>query len=300
MRDDTYKIGQVELPIWEEDVETKHYIPEEEYYLPVGDYLEEVADAVKYGENVLIEGEQGCGKSALVLHLAAKCKAPLIQIQGSGEMSEVDLVGGFQNTEKGMQWVDGLIPYAFKNKCWLLLDEISMALPEVLARLHSVLDSRRHLDLREINQLVMVHPGTVIFATMNPHSGRHVGTKPLSPALLSRFHVVVPYDFMSATEEAKLLIERVGCIESEAKAIVEVANTSRKAFRSSDMSELIDTRMLIRWAEKAQRFKKYYDIKEGSTEHFARAVKTTILSRLDEKDIGVLKAILMAHNLIKA
>jgi len=291
--DETFKFGTVELQKRKEHALTKHLIPAKRDYIIEDDRkddFEDIFDSVNENENILLVGEPGCGKSEFVLHIASICNIPVIQVQGDGEMSVVDMIGGFQYSEKenGTYWVDGIIPYDLRHKCWILFDEINMTLPEVLARLHSVLDDRRHLDLKEINQILPRSDETIIIGTMNPSDdGRHVGTKPLSPALWSRFNLIVNFEFLSPAEEQKLLIQRTGVSEKDAKIMITIASEARKGFRSNEVTEVVDTRMLLSWGKKTRKF----GIKRG--------LKNTILSRLDDDSIQVLRGVLMSYGVIE-
>lgn len=285
-----FEYNSLKLPIRKTDPATKHLIPKRRKYIYENPEIEEIMDSVNQSENVLIIGEPGCGKSEFVLHLAAETNTPIVQIQGDGEMSVVDLIGGFQYDERqhGTVWIDGVVPFALKHRCWILEDEINMILPEVLSRQHSMMDDRRHLDLKEIGDIVPVPEETVLFGTMNPHDdGRHVGTKPLSPALLSRFHILSKFDFLSAKTEIQLLVERTGVDQNTAKRMVRIATKAREGFRNQEMTELVDTRMLLSWAKKSRTF------------GIERAIKTTVLNRLDEPSFDVIKGVLMADGIVK-
>ena len=290
---EVFKFGSIEVKKRKPHKLTQHLIPSKRSYIIEDDRkedFEDIFDSVNENENILLVGEPGCGKSEFVLYLANLCNIPVVQVQGDGEMSVVDMIGGFQYSEKekGTYWVDGIIPYALRHKCWILFDEINMTLPEVLARLHSVLDDRRHLDLKEINQILPRSDETIIIGTMNPSDdGRHVGTKPLSPALWSRFNLIVNFEFLSPKEEQKLLVERTGVSDKDAKIMITVASEARKGFRNNEVTEVVDTRMLLSWAKKTNKF------------GLKRGLKNTILSRLDTDSIQVLRGVLMSYGVVE-
>lgn len=291
---ETFKFKSIELPIRKRHPLTEHLIPDERFYLiekKREDDFEDIFDSINAKENLLFVGEPGCGKSEFVLWLANKTNTPVVQIQGDGEMSVVDMVGGFQFNEekKGTYWVDGVIPFALRHRCWVLFDEINMTLPEVLSRLHSVMDDRRHLDLKEIKEILSRTDDTIVIGTMNPSDdGRHVGTKPLSPALHSRFNLIVNFDFLEPENEKKLLMERTGISEADAISMLNFAQEARKGFRNNEVSEVVDTRMLLNWAKKTKKF------------GINRGLKNTVLSRLDSDSIQVLRGVLIAYGVVEA
>lgn len=267
-----------------------HLIPKKQDYIFENPAIPQILYGIEKSKNILLVGEPGTGKSEFILHLASITNTPVVQIQNDGEMSVTDIIGGFLHKPKeGTVWQDGVVTFALKNKCWILYDEINTVLPEVLARNHSLMDRRRHLDLREIGQTVNRPKETVIWGTMNPSDdGRHVGTRPLSPAILSRFNLYVPWDFLSLDNEMKLLIKRTGISKDQAEIMVRVASKAREAFYKHEMTEIIDTRMLLEWADQAKQF----GLREGAL--------CTTLSRLDEFNHEALRAILIAFGIEEA
>jgi len=286
--------------------ETKFLIPKKRFFILENEQVEEMLYGIQRHEedepwNMLLVGEPGTGKSELVCYLAAELNIPLVSVQGDGEQSVGDLVGcvAFDEARGGTIWQDGKIPFAIRNECAILFDEINTVLPDVLMKTHSMLDDRRVLDLKEhiivqeidgrkieIPESINLSMKTIMFATMNPKdSGRHVGTKPLSPALESRFGMRFIIDYLSAENETKMLIHETGIGEEDAKKIVVVANESRKAFRNQEISTPIDHRATKAWARLAKKF------------GLVRACKCTILSRLDEQDTDVLRGVLLSYGI---
>ncbi len=272
------------------DEEVEHLVPEQGNYILENPYIPQILYGIQKSKNILLVGEPGTGKSEFVLYLASMTNTPVIQVQSDGDMCVNDIVGGFlHKPDEGTIWQDGVVTFGLKHKCWILYDEINTVLPEILARNHSLLDRRRHLDLREINQVVHRSPETVIWGTMNPFDdGRHVGTKPLSPAFKSRFNLLVPWGFLSPKSEARLLHTRTGLPREQTDIIINVATKAREAFDKDEMTEVIDTRMLLEWADQAKQF----GLRDGA--------QCTILSRLDEVNIEALRAILIAFGVEKA
>lgn len=89
---------------------------------------------------------------------------------------------------------EGALPQAMRHGCWILLDELNLAEPQVLERLNPALENPRTLVLTEGDGTsfgpagdVPVDPGFRIFATLNPseYAGRNV----LSPAFRDRWSI---------------------------------------------------------------------------------------------------------------
>ncbi len=307
MSSEYFEYGAIKVRRRPIDERTKYLIPKKRFFILENDYIEEILWAISQqqekGEawNILLVGEPGTGKSELISHLCSELNIPLMEIQGDGEQSIADLVGcvSFNEEKGGTIWQDGKIPFALRHQCSILLDEINGCLPDVLMKTHSMLDDRRQLDLKEhivemdvngitveMPEVVPVPDESLFFGTMNPHdTGRHVGTKPLSPALESRFHLKVQIDYLSPDNEIKMLIQETGVEEKDAKAIVDVATNSRNAFRNQEVNTPIDHRMTKAWAKLSLQF------------GLQRGVKSTVLSRLDEADYDALRGVLMAYGI---
>ena len=301
---DLFQFGSIKIPRRNIDADTAFLIPKSSGYIPECEDIEEMLWGIQEQEtkgepwNTLIVGEPGCGKSALVEWICAEMRIPLILIQGDGEQAVADLIGYhmYREAEGGMSWEDGKLPFSVRRKASILYDEINHVLPEVLSRTHSMLDYRRVLDLKEnkvkrdvnggiilVPEQLNVDPLSHFWATMNPHdTGRHVGTKPLSPALESRFNIRVRMGYLSDTNEVKLLTNKTSCGKKDAEKIVEVANKSREAFRNMEISMPIDHRMTMAWAALVPQF------------GIKRACKTTIINKLHEDDMDALRGLLIS------
>lgn len=309
MSDEYFQYGSIKVKRRQINEVTKFLIPKKRFFILENEYVEEILFCVQRQEetgepwNILLVGEPGTGKSELINYLFAELNIPLVIIQGDGEQSVADLVGcvGYSEDKGGTIWQDGKIPWALRHRCSLLLDEINGILPDVLMKTHSMLDDRQILDLKEhvieqeidgrlveIPETVAVPKETVCIGTMNPHdTGRHVGTKPLSPALESRFHLKIKVDYLSENSEIEMLVHETNIPKGEAKKIVTVANESRKAFRNQEISTPIDHRMTKAWARLALQF------------GLKRACHPTILNRLDEADYDVLRGVLLSYGIEK-
>ena len=79
----------------------------------------------------LLYGAPGCGKTAMV---EASFGDSLYTILGSGDTEVSDLVGGYVQTPAGgFEWVDGPLVRAAEEGKVLLIDEIGLIDPKVLA-----------------------------------------------------------------------------------------------------------------------------------------------------------------------
>ncbi len=148
----------IKLPIRrpdEVDAQVRHLVPAQQDYILENPFIPQILYAIQQSKNILLVGEPGTGKSEFVLYFAAMTNTPVVQVQNDGDMAVTDIVGGYlHKPNEGTVWQDGVVTFGLKHKCWILYDEVNTVLPEILARNHSLLDNRRHLDLREVNQVV--------------------------------------------------------------------------------------------------------------------------------------------------
>ena len=152
--------------------------------------LTKLARSVRLGENVLLVGPTGAGKTAMVKYMAHLTQNGLRRINLSDMTDISEIIGGYKFGGWGRpEWQDGIVVEAMKKGQWLLLDEVNLADPAILERLNSLLDDDRSLVLTEkSNEIVKSHENFRVFATMNPAS--YAGRKKLSAAMMNRLHKV--------------------------------------------------------------------------------------------------------------
>jgi MoxR-like ATPase len=90
--------------------------------------------------------------------------------------------------------------------------------------------------------------GFQVVMAMNLGKGYAVNT--LATALLNRFGVVIEFRYLPPGEEEDLLIAETGIDRSIARAMVRVANETRRLKRNKELSGEITPRGLFAWARK--------------------------------------------------
>lgn len=224
-------------------------------------FLADVIDSINAGENVLLTGGTGVGKTTHIAQLAARCRQPLLRINFNGETRMSDLVGKIQVSHGETRWLDGVLPLAMRKGYWLLLDEIDFADPAVLSLLHPVLEEDPSLTLKENSgEIIRPHPNFRLFATsnsigaMSERAGAYPGTNPMNEAFLDRWQVAfVPN--LPLSEEIKVLRSAAPGLKVRwARRIVEFANQARDKTGASGLDysgDNFSTRKTIAWARKA-------------------------------------------------
>ena len=85
-------------------------------------------------------GPLGSGKSSCVKQLAARLNYPVFEVTGHGRLEYGDLVGHFTVQNGNMTFEYGPLALAMRYGGILLLNEIDLTAPEVVAGLNSILD----------------------------------------------------------------------------------------------------------------------------------------------------------------
>ena len=152
-----------------------------------------VIRALKLAKPILLEGDPGVGKTALVAAISSLTSNPLVRVNLSEETDIIDLLGSdypADNEELGnFVWKDAPVLRAMKLGYWVLLDEINLASQSVLEGLNSCIDHRGECYVPELNRKFSCHRDFRLFATQNPHRHGH-GRKGLPQAFVNRFTVV--------------------------------------------------------------------------------------------------------------
>lgn len=157
--------------------------------------------AKEMGEDVLIYGPTGPGKTTAVLAWAAARRQRVAQVSGNAALETSTLFGKdiYDHETGGFAWIDGPVTDVVRNGGVLILDEFNFISPKIYTSLYSLLDGRRVLQLLDHHgETIEAHPDLMIFATMNPE---YVGTTPLNFAMRNRFSVQIHWDYDDDVED---------------------------------------------------------------------------------------------------
>ena len=222
-------------------------------------FLTHMIDNINLGENTLLTGGCGCGKTTHVEQLAARCNQPLMRVNLNGETRLSDFIGKLNVIGGETVWVDGILPMAMRRGWWLLLDEIDFADPSLLSLLHPVLEENPCLVIKENKgEVIKPHPNFRVFATSNSigamqeRAGSYSGTNNMNEAFLDRWQVIMVPN-LPLKEELQVVKSKVGGLKHRwAKRIVEFAHKVRdKSLEGLDFSsDSFSTRRVLSWAKK--------------------------------------------------
>lgn len=196
----------------------------------------QILKLIAMGENLMIKGEAGNGKSHVVAEVAKALNLPFHSMSVSNQTTKTDLLGFVD--ANGVYRSNGFIS-AFKNGGIFNMDEIDAGNPNVLVVLNSALSNGfveapngemmyKHKDFRFVSTANTVGRG----ANM-----KYVGRNKLDSATLDRF-AVINFDL---DED----IERILCGNDENfhKAIIKMRELANKNYEDVMISQRSSTRL---------------------------------------------------------
>ncbi|WP_100012955.1 gas vesicle protein GvpN [Lentibacillus sediminis] len=224
---------------------------------------------LKAGYPIHFTGPAGTGKTSLALALAKKRNKPVMLIHGNHELNNSDLIGDFTGyTNKKMvdnyvrsvykkdesvteSWEDGRLLEAAKNGYTLVYDEFTRSHPETNNLFLSILEEGviPLYGTKHTEPFFRVHPNFSVIFTSNPEE--YAGVYDTQDALLDRL-ITIPLDFKDIDQEAKILVNKIGIVEDEARGIASLTANLRKLCVEDNSSgpSLRSSMMIARLAAK--------------------------------------------------
>lgn len=203
--------------------------------------------AITNGKNTLLKGPTGCGKSFLVEELAKSQNKKLYTVNCDVELDKTEIIGHHEIEDGETVWVEGILIKAMKEGAWIVFDEINMARPEVLSVLHQALDYRRKITIKEHhNEEIVADKDFRVVATINPN---YCGTTELNYAFRRRFNVIVDMNYLSKTDERKLIEKRTGIDKETSSRLVSIASDVRVMQNEGKITYPISTAHLLEFGE---------------------------------------------------
>jgi cobaltochelatase CobS len=259
----------------------------------------EAAKVITFGmkrrKNIYIVGPTGCGKSSLVINLAAKSNDKVEIVSMDGETCKDDIIGKLLITEQNGQAVTsvayGPALRAYSEGKILLLEEVDMANPDILAAMHRMMELQSGFVTVNIGtaQIVKKHVNFMVIATANTigwgeDSFMYAGTKPQNQAFMNRFSLTMKMDYLPADKEAQVVHNKTGIDLNIAKDLVNVAGEVRTARNSAvdRVASVISTRDLLELA----------DAMEGMGVKAQDGARITFLNRMQESDRDIVQKII--------
>ncbi|MCB1140533.1 MAG: AAA family ATPase, partial [Leptospiraceae bacterium] len=135
--------------------------------------LKKILPAIVQNRPLLLVGDAGVGKNALIYYINSLRKHPTIRYSFNEDTLPEDLVGSYRldPTTHGFIWSDGPLSQAMRQGSTFVADEMNLASPEVLKRFQSIF-SEHYLEILEGDATrIDPAPGFQFVATQNPAEG---------------------------------------------------------------------------------------------------------------------------------
>ena len=254
----------------------------------------------KGGDHVMIVGPPGCGKSSLVMMIAAITDWEVIRFSCSEETRQHQLIGQWVVAGNQMVWIDGYATDALRNGKILLEDEADFMRPELRGALHPILErdgtiplQRCHPDTGEtFMEVVPRHPNFRWVSTANTiglgdDTFQYHGTQFMNAAARDRYAIIMEMNYMAPEDEAEIIVRKTGVSEDVAMSMANAAAGVREMKENKEIDYIFGLRRLLSWG-------KYHHFFEDSGD-FHKAVKLSLLNfatpRDKEKIIKVIRAV---------
>lgn len=166
--------------------------------------LEKIMYPLYEGRNLLLVGDAGIGKNALVYYINKFRNLPTIRFSFNQDTLPEDLSGSFRILPDGFHWNDGPLTQAMRMGYTFVADEMNLASPDILKRFISVFERRSLTLLEKDGGELLAHDRFNFIATQNPSRGFE-GRKVL-PESISRYFTIVQLDPYPLNEEVKIMV----------------------------------------------------------------------------------------------
>ena len=218
---------------------------------------------------VLVQGHHGTGKSTHVEQVAARLNWPCVRVNLDGHISRLDLVGKdavvLRDGQQVTEFQEGIVPWALQRPVALGFDEYDAGRPDVMFVIQRLLERDGRFTLLDQNRVLTPHPSFRLFATANTVglgnlNGLYHGAQKLNHAQIDRWNIVATLNYLSADEEMAIVAARVPALAGEShrallRAMVALADLTRRGFAAGDLSTLMSPRTVISWAENIEIFR---------------------------------------------
>ncbi len=232
-------------------------------------------DAVSAGDNCLLAGPTGTGKTFLTEQVALEGEYTLVTINGMEGMIDLDIIGAILPQEDGSRkWVDGPLVRAMRaaqyDPVLLFIDEMNRIPREQVNLFVGMMNpkSREICDREGIPvrgegpfyTLAIPMTGEIVWCPAKHlrivaagNFGSQYAVYELDPALRRRFETVIEFEYPEAELELHLVEAKTGLKGRVAKALVQVAGETRRLYANGELAGCIDTASLLNWARKCKR-----------------------------------------------
>lgn len=200
----TVEIAGIQVPVFDNE---PGWIPETNLVLtPTTRHnLQKILYPLMHGYNLLLVGDAGVGKNALIYYINQIRKHPTLRYSFNEDTLPEDLVGAYRidPLSHAFVWADGPLAHAMRTGATFVADEMNLCPPEVLKRFTSVFTDRYLQLLEGDSSRIQAGGGFNFVATQNPAEGFE-GRKNL-PREIQKYFATVYIDSYPEAELIEIL-----------------------------------------------------------------------------------------------
>ena len=222
-----------------------------------------------HNRRVMIQGYHGTGKSTHIEQVASRLNWPCVRVNLDSHISRIDLIGKdaikLRDGKQVTDFQEGILPWALRNPTAIVFDEYDAGRADVMFVIQRVLEVDGKLTLLDQNQVINPHPYFRLFATANTvglgdTTGLYHGTQQINQGQMDRWSLVATLNYLSIDAETAIVLAKCPHYNTaegrkQIKQMVTVADLTRTAFMSGDLSTVMSPRTVIAWAQNAEIFR---------------------------------------------
>ena len=222
-----------------------------------------------HNRRVMIQGYHGTGKSTHIEQVASRLNWPTVRVNLDSHISRIDLIGKdaikLKDGKQVTDFQEGILPWALRTPTAIVFDEYDAGRADVMFVIQRVLEVDGKLTLLDQNKVITPHPYFRIFSTANTvglgdTTGLYHGTQQINQGQMDRWSLVSTLNYLSIEAETTIVLSKVPNFNTDngrktIKQMVTVAELSRTAFMSGDLSTVMSPRTVISWAQNTEIFK---------------------------------------------
>ena len=222
-----------------------------------------------HNRRVMIQGYHGTGKSTHIEQVASRLNWPTVRVNLVSHISRIDLIGKdaikLKDGKQITDFQEGILPWALRNPTAIVFDEYDAGRADVMFVIQRVLEVDGKLTLLDQNKVITPHPYFRIFSTANTvglgdTTGLYHGTQQINQGQMDRWSLVATLNYLPVEAEAAIVLSKNTSYDTEAgrktiKQMVTVAELTRTAFMSGDLSTVMSPRTVISWAQNTEIFR---------------------------------------------
>ncbi|MCZ8341895.1 MAG: AAA family ATPase [Leptospira sp.] len=200
--------------------------------------LQKILYPMLEGIPVLLVGDAGVGKNALIYYINAQRNQPTLRFSFNEDTLPEDLIGSYRILldGKGFTWSNGPLTNALGEGLSFVADEMNLCAPNIIKRFSSVYESN-YLDLLEgSGERIPGKMGFWFIGTQNPSEGFE-GRKPL-PFDITKHFAVVYVDPYTPDEMFYILKNLYPELSEETlKKIIRISMESESRIKSGEIGK---------------------------------------------------------------